>query len=194
MDNTEFDFFAYFMRMKYIFRWSLMRNTERENLSTHCADVAAIAHALALIGDRYFGKKRDAAAVGMAGLFHDMTETITGDMPTPVKYSTPELRQTYAAAEKCAMDRLLGDLPPELREEYSLLMEPGDPDTLRLVKAADKISALIKCIEEGVAGNGEFTGAEANIRRAIEEMDCPEADYFILHFMPSCAKTLDLLK
>ncbi|MCR5041716.1 MAG: 5'-deoxynucleotidase [Clostridia bacterium] len=187
------DFFAYFMRLKFINRWALMRNSFPENLSTHCAEVAVVAHALALIGNERMGKSYNADRAGMLGLFHDMPEVLTGDMPTPVKYATPALRENYAAVEKDASQRLLADLPEDLRGGYAELIDPEKDEYNVLVKAADKICALIKCIEERRAGNTEFSAAESASLEAVRALGCPEAEMFLEEFLPSCEKTLDAL-
>ncbi len=188
-------FFAYFIRMKYIDRWALMRNTSRENLSQHSAEVAAVAHALAVIGNKRLGKSYDCDRAATLGLYHDMPEIITGDLPTPVKYFDPEIRDRYALVESFACSRLLSTLPDDLRSEYEPLFikDEDDGGLGKLVKAADKIAALIKCIEERKAGNDEFRLAEKSSREHIKKLACPEADIFIEEFLPSCELTLDQL-
>lgn len=187
-------FFALFSRMKYINRWALMRNTASESLSQHSLEVAAFAHALAIIGNRRLGKNYNAERAALLGIYHDMPEIITGDMPTPVKYFSPEIRTAFGAVEKVSQDRLLSALPEDLRDDFcGLLTENDDKDLLRLVKAADKLSALVKCIEERKAGNSEFTGAEKSTLQAIESMDVPEAVIFMDEFMGAYEHTLDEL-
>ena len=189
-------FFAIMLRQRYIRRWGLMRSTRDESLTEHTADVAMLAHALAVIGNEKFGKHRDADRAVTLALFHDVTEVYTGDLPTPVKYSTPELRENYRFLEQGAADRLLSHLPSFLREDYRVLLLPDREDAetaelMKLVKAADKLSALIKCIEERNAGNREFLGAEKSTRASVEKMDCEELRWFIDNLLPAFELTLD---
>lgn len=187
-------FFALFSRMKYINRWALMRNTAPESLSQHSLEVAAFAHALAIIGNRRLGKNYNADRAALLGIYHDMPEIITGDMPTPVKYFSKEIRSAFGAVEKVSQERLLSALPEDLRNDfYPLLTEDDDRDLLKLVKAADKLSALVKCIEERKAGNSEFSGAEKSTLAAIEKMDVPEVRIFMDEFMDAYEHTLDEL-
>lgn len=187
-------FFAMLSRMKYINRWGLMRNTQPENIAEHSLDVAVIAHALALLRARRFGVMCDAERAAVLGLFHDTTEIITGDLPTPVKYHSPEIRRAYGEVETLAANRLLSMLPEDLRGDYAPLLKMDDPDDaalLPLVKAADKISAVIKCVEERKSGSTEFLAAEKTLRRAVEDMHLPEADVFMAEFLPSYERSLD---
>ena len=189
-------FFALFSRMKNINRWALMRNTRSESLSQHSLEVAATAHALALIGNRRLGKHYDADRAALIGMYHDMPEIITGDMPTPVKYYNRKIRDCYGEIERAAQDALLETLPEDLREDYRPLLAPDETtDLWKLVKAADKISALIKCIEEENAGNAEFRTAKASTQAAIDEMaaDLPEVRDFCEDFLPAYGNTLDEL-
>ncbi|MBR5411228.1 MAG: 5'-deoxynucleotidase [Clostridia bacterium] len=185
-------FFALFSRMKHLDRWALMRNVSRENLSSHSLDVAAIAHALALIGNRRLGKVYDANFAAALGIYHDMPEILTGDLPTPVKYYNGEIRGAYAQIERAAENALLGTLPDDLRDDYRPLLQP-DPAAgeYKLMKAADKIAALIKCVEEKNGGNREFILAEESTRRAIEDLHCEEADIFLDEFLGSYEQVLD---
>ena len=189
-------FFAMMTRMRNIARWGLMRNSIQENLAEHSFDTAVTAHALALIGREKLGRDIDPGKVAAAALFHDAPEIITGDLPTPVKYNNPEICSAYKSIEHAAADSLLRMLPEELRPHYRLLMtmEEQDPETYRYVKAADKISAYIKCVEELKAGNSEFRDAAAQTRAALEEYELPEVTYFLETFMPSFSLTLDQLK
>lgn len=189
-------FFAMLARMKHIARWGLMRNTTRENLAEHSFDTAVIAHALALIGNRHFGRTLDTGEIAAAALFHDAPEIITGDLPTPVKYHDPELRSRYQAIEDSAAKRLLEMLPEELHPAYGELLhfEQRHPETYRYIKAADKISAWLKCREELKCGNPEFRQAEEQTRRAIGALELPEADYFMEQFAPAFGLTLDELQ
>lgn len=189
-----YHFFAMLSRMKNINRWGLMRNTRRENLCEHSFETAVIAHALAVLRNTRFGGKADAERAAVLALFHDSTEIITGDMPTPVKYYSPKIRSAYREVETVARNKLLSFLPEELEPAYRpLLGEPleTDRDLLPLVKAADKISAVVKCVEEKRMGNSEFSNAESALRKSVEEMHLPEADYFMEQFLPSYSLTLD---
>lgn len=195
MNEKKYSFFAMLGRMKYIERWALMRNSVKENISEHSLEVAIIAHALAIIGNKRLQKNYQPEHVAMLGIYHDCTEIITGDMPTPIKYENNEIQSAYKQIEKAAAFRLLNMLPEDLREEYEIyfLDTPADKEARRLVKAADKISALIKCIEEAKAGNQEFRNAESTTRNAIKTLQCPEADIFMEEFFPLYCLTLDEL-
>ncbi len=185
-------FFALFSRMKYIDRWSLMRNTDSESLSQHSLDVAAIAHALAVIGNRRLGKSYDTGKIALMGIYHDMPEIITGDMPTPVKYHSDEIREAFGKIEKSAQRSLLLTLPEDLRDEYEGLINPDETsDEYRLVKAADKISAFIKCMLEEKNGNTEFTKAKAATAESLHAMGCEEAESFLAEFADSYMQVLD---
>ena len=189
------NFYAMLSRMKYINRWGLMRNTIKENIAEHSLDTAILAHALAVIGNAYFDKNLNAERIAVLAMFHDVTEIITGDMPTPVKYYSTEIRDAYKELEVVAKKQLLTGLPELLRESYdSLFLETKEEENLwKYVKAADKISAYIKCIEEHKAGNTDFIKAEKTIEQAIKDMNIPEADYFMKEFIPAYQKTLDEL-
>ena len=176
--------------MKYIKRWGLMRNTREENLSEHSLEVAFIAHALAIISNKRFGKKVDASAAAVAAMFHDTSEILTGDLPTPIKYYNPEIKAAYKKIEVIAEDELISMLPPDMRDDFKEIYAP-DEETARIVKAADKLSALIKCIEEKNMGNNEFTSAEESARAALKAMEMPEVDVFMEEFMESFSMTLD---
>lgn len=189
-------FFAMISRMKYINRWALMRNEHTENLSEHSFEVASIAHALAVIGNRRFGKSYNTDRAALIGLYHDAPETLTGDMPTPVKYYSEQVRAAYKTVEENACKRLVSMLPEEFREDYAPFFTPceADRELWRLVKAADKISALIKCGEERKAGNSEFETAARGLHGAVADMNLPEADYFLEEFLPCYEMTLDELR
>ena len=187
-------FFAYISRMRFIQRWALMRNTAPENVQEHSHQVAVLAHALAVIRNERFGGSVDAGAVAVAALYHDASEILTGDMPTPIKYDNPAIRQAYHDVEAVAESRLLHMLPEELQKVYAPIITPADAETERLVKAADKLSAYIKCVEELKAGNLEFREAAAQTRKALEGYDLPEVAYFLDTFMDSFSLTLDQLK
>ena len=185
-------FFALFSRMKYIDRWSLMRNTDTESLSQHSLDVAAIAHALGVIGNKKLGKAYDTGRIALIGMYHDMPEIITGDMPTPVKYHNKEIRQAFGSIEKAAQRSLLSSLPEYLRDEYKDFIIPDEKtEEYRLVKAADKISALLKCMLEERAGNKEFIKAMAATRESLDDMHCEEAEIFLDEFLESFSMVLD---
>lgn len=188
-------FFAFASRIKYINRWALMRNTTYETLSQHSYEVATLAHALAVIGNRRLGKSYDAARAALLGLYHDTPEIITGDMPTPVKYYSDDMREAFATVERHAGERLLSMLPADLQPDYkSLLSEEGEEELHKLVKAADKLSAYIKCIEERKAGNTEFSAAEKSTEKALHALDCPELQIFMEEFLPAYSLPLDKLK
>lgn len=187
-------FFAYIFRMRYIARWALMRNTRTENVQEHSYETAVLAHALAVIGRDVFGKALDPDKTAVAALFHDAPEIITGDMPTPVKYHNPSLQNAYKQVESAAQDKLLSMLPPELAPAYAPLMRESDPEVRRYVKAADKLSAYIKCVEEGKAGNAEFKKAAEQTLAALREMGMEELDWFMERFLPAFSLTLDELQ
>ena len=186
------NFFALFSRMKNIDRWALMRNNQKESLSQHCLEVAAIAHALAVIGNERLGKSYDASEAALIGIYHDMPEIITGDMPTPVKYYNKEIRECFGEIEKAAQRSILDTLPDDLKKAYEPLLIPDEETEIyRLVKAADKISALIKCVDEKNTGNKEFAAAEKSTLKSIKAMDCAEANIFIEEFLPGFSLVLD---
>ena len=187
-------FFAYLSRMRFIQRWALMRNTAPENVQEHSHQVAVLAHALAVIRNEKFGGHVDPGAVAVAALYHDASEIFTGDMPTPIKYDNPAIQGAYRDVEKMAEQRLLGMLPPELQAVYEPILTVPDEETRRLVKAADKLSAHIKCLEELKAGNLEFRQAAEQTRRALESYGLPEVRYFIDTFLDSFSLSLDELK
>jgi len=191
--GEHYNFFAMVNRMKLIDRWALMRNTSKENIAEHSHSVAVIAHALALIGNKKFGKSYDENRAAVLALYHDTTEVITGDMPTPVKYYNDDIKNVYKDVEAVAGERLLAMLPEEFREDYTPFFEKqeGDGDLWQLVKAADKISALIKCVEENRMGNREFDLALKAQEQKIREIDLPEVQYFSEHFLPAYYLTLD---
>lgn len=196
MSKDTYSFFAMMARMKYIERWSLMRSTSPENISEHSLEVAMIAHALAIIGNKRLQKNYQAEHIALLGMYHDCTEIITGDMPTPIKYQNPDIQSAYKQIEKAAAFRLLNMLPVDLREEYEayLIDSKQSSSERQLLKAADKLSALIKCIEEENAGNQEFRSAKKAITRAIHELNCEEAEIFMQEFLPAYELTLDELQ
>ena len=193
----EYNFFATIARMKYINRWALMRNTREENLSEHSLDVSMIAHALCVIGNVRYGKKLDADYAAVTGLYHDASEIITGDMPTPIKYYNQDIKEAYKSIEDRANKKLLGQLPEDIREAYVDIFFKNETKQYewKLVKASDKLSALIKCMEEEKTGNKEFLKAKETIEKAVEKLgeDLPEVKDFVKEFIPSYAKTLDEL-
>lgn len=186
-------FFAMYGRMKYINRWALMRNTRNENISEHSADVAAIAHALAVIGNIRLGKNLNAEKAALFGLYHDMPEILTGDMPTPVKYYSEQMIEAYAQVEENASRKLLSMLPEDMRGTYegAFFKKEEDEYLWKIVKAADKLSALIKCIEETKAGNSEFEKALQSTEDSLREMNIPEAEIFLQEFIGSFYLSLD---
>ena len=189
-------FFALLSRMKYINRWALMRNAHEENLSEHSLDVAIIAHALVLLHNKRFEGNMNPERAAVLALFHDAPEILTGDMPTPVKYYNEQVRDAYRAVEENACQTIISMLPDDLKDEYKdfFFPEEKDAELWKFVKAADKICALIKCIEEKKAGNTEFNMAAESTLRSIKEMNLPEANCFIEEFLPNFEKTLDELK
>ncbi len=195
----ESHFFATISRMKYIERWALMRSSRPENLSEHSLEVAMIAHALAVIGNVRYGRNLDADKAALIGLYHDASEIITGDMPTPVKYFNADIRSAYKEVETVANERLLSQLPEDLRPAYEEIFHKRPDENERvlrsMVKAADKLSALIKCIEEERSGNQEFRTAKESTEKSITEMarELPEVQDFLRDFLPSYGKTLDEL-
>ena len=185
------NFFAYISRMRYIERWSLMRNALPENIQEHSHMVAVIAHALGVIRREVFHIECDPNACAAAALYHDASEILTGDLPTPIKYYNPEIKNAYKQVEQIACQKLLATLPEELRPAFQpLLTEAAYRD---IVKAADKLSAYIKCIEERRAGNDEFLSAEKQTRAVLEQNPLPEVQYFMAHFIPAFELTLDEL-
>jgi 5'-deoxynucleotidase len=187
-------FFAYLSRMKYIQRWGLMRNTRTENVQEHSLQVAMIAHALALIGNRLYGERNAPERVATLALYHDASEIITGDLPTPVKYHNEVIRGAYKAIERNAEQQLLELLPPELRDDFTALLDSGRADEAdrRIVKAADAIAGYLKCIEEERAGNREFAQAKGYLGEKIRELaHMPAVAYFMHTFVPSFELTLD---
>ena len=189
-----YKFFAYISRMKYINRWSLMRSSVPENIQEHSHMAAVLAHALGVIRRDVFGRPCDPDACAAAALFHDATEIFTGDLPTPIKYYSPAIREAYHQVEEVAADKLLGMLPGELRGAYEPLLREADPEIRRIVKAADKLSAYIKCLEELEAGNNEFGDAAGEILEALRRMELEEVTWFLEHFAEAFGLTLDGLQ
>ena len=191
----ENGFYAMMSRMKLIERWALMRNSITENISEHSLEVSILAHALAIISNTRLGGKLNAEKAALIGIYHDASEIITGDMPTPIKYYNKDIQGAFKAVEKEATNRLLSMLPEDIRISYEALFIPQEEEGYlwKLVKAADKLSALIKCIEERKAGNTEFLSAEKSISSILTSMNMEEVDIFMKEFLPSYDKTLDEL-
>lgn len=191
----ESHFFAMMARMKYIERWALMRNAEVENISEHSMEVAMITHALAIIGNVRLGKSLNAERGALIGLFHDCTEIITGDMPTPIKYYSADITSAFREIEEKAARELLGMLPEDMQTYYETIFYEQEEDAYlwRLKKAADKISALVKCIKEEKAGNTEFISAKKTLEKSLNQIGLEEVAIFKKEFLPSYYKTLDEL-
>ena len=188
------NFFAYISRMRYIGRWSLMRNAMPENIQEHSHMCAVIAHALAVIRRDVYGVPCDPNECATVALYHDCSEILTGDLPTPIKYHNELIRDAYKQVEDVACTKLLDTLPDELRGAFEPLLTGETQERVHdIVKAADKLSAYIKCIEERRAGNDEFSAAEKQTRRQLEASQLPEVKYFLEHFIPAFELTLDEL-
>ncbi len=188
-----YSFYALVSRMKNIDRWSLMRNSSHENVQEHSHMVAVLSHALAVVGREVYGRDVDPGRAAAAALFHDASEIFTGDMPTPVKYHNPEIIAAYKKVEALASDKLLTTLPPELQGAYAPLLTPEAGYTASLIKAADKLAAYIKCLEELKAGNNEFRSAADQTYEKLISLGMPEVGYFMEHFIESFGLTLDEL-
>ena len=190
----QYKFYALLSRMRYITRWGLMRNSFPENIQEHSHQVAVLAHALGLIRRDILGLEADPERCATAALYHDASEILTGDLPTPIKYYNPEIKHAYKQVERVSGEKLLAMLPEQLRPGMAPLIFEDDPVSHSIVKAADKLSAHIKCIEELKAGNLEFASAAQQTRRALEEMQLPELDWFLAHCLESFGKNLDELE
>lgn len=188
-------FFAYLSRMKFIQRWGLMRNIRQENIQEHSLQVAIVAHCLAIIKNKFYMGDVDPERVAILAVFHEASEVITGDLATPIKYFNPEIKKAYRAIEHVANQKLYDMLPESLKDSYSglLFVKDSDVEHWKIVKAADKICAYLKCVEELKAGNQEFSKAEKSIKADIHKLCQPEVEYFIEHFVPSFTLTLDEL-
>lgn len=192
IDNSNF--FAILSRMKYVNRWGLMRNARIESLSDHTLDVVFIAHALVVIANTYYDASLDEGRAALLAAFHDAPEIITGDLPTPVKYFDPEIKQSYDRVEQSAKKKMIAQLPEEMQLTYEGIMnakDARDEILMKYVKAADKLSALIKCIEEEQSGNKDFAKAKESTMKIIQGLHMPEVDYFLEHFLPGYYMTLD---
>ncbi len=190
------NFYAMISRMKYIERWALMHNTRRENISEHSLDVSVLAHALAVIGNTRCGRQLNAEKAALIGLYHDASEIITGDMPTPIKYSSSEMKHLFHDIEAQACGRMLNMLPEDMQEAYRSIFfqQEEDKELWRLVKAADKLAAYIKCVEELSGGNQEFSSARDALYHVLVKMDIPELKIFMEEFLPAYGKNLDELQ
>lgn len=192
--KKNFHFFAFLSRMKHITRWGLMRNTNTENIQEHSLQVSMIAHALAVIKNTYFGGNIHPERVAVLGLYHDANETLTGDMPTPIKYFNPSIHKAYKDVEDISKDKLLSLLPSELIPAYHEILFYDEASAEgKIVKAADRISAYIKCLEEQKAGNREFVKAAEATLHKITDMNLPEVNFFMEHFIAGFSLTLDEL-
>ncbi len=189
-----YKFFAYLNRMKYINRWGLMHSTVNENIMEHSQQVAVVAHALATISNVYFGGSLDANSIAVKALFHETSEVLTGDLPTPIKYFNPEIRDSYKNLEKYANEKLLQHLPSELSAEYAKIVCDESSEEHKFVKYADKICAYIKCLDEVKMSNSEFYKAEKTILKEIKSYKRPEVDYFMDNFVAAYRLTLDELE
>lgn len=190
----SYNFFAYISRMRYIERWSLMRNALPENIQEHSHMAAVIAHALGIIRRDIFGKPCCPEEYAAVALYHDCPEILTGDLPTPIKYYSTEIREAYQKVEELASEKLLATLPAELRGAFEPMLTGETQERCRdIVKAADKLSAYIKCIEERKTGNDEFLSAEKQTRQTLEQSPLPEVKYFLENFIPAFELTLDEL-
>ena len=190
----QYKFFALISRMRYIARWGLMRNTFQENIQEHSHMVAVLAHGLAVIQRDILHEPADPERCATAALFHDASEILTGDLPTPIKYYNPQIKKAYKQIEAVSCEKLLRLLPPELRAGYEPLLMESDAEVAKIVKAADKLSAYLKCVEELKAGNSEFESAAKQTYQALEAMHLPCLDYFMAHFLDSFRLTLDELE
>ena len=188
--NHNGDFYALLFRMKNINRWGLMYNTRNENLSEHSMECAVLAHALALIGNRRFGKKINAERVLSAALFHDMNEVLTGDLPTPVKYYNDSIKESYKDIERISLEKMFALLDEDTAASYRALTELS-PEENALVKGADKLCAYIKCLQELERGNTEFSSAKESNEKSLKALGMPEVDYFMEHCIASFTKNID---
>lgn len=188
-------FVAYLYRLQYIERWSLMRKTTSENVAEHSYHTALLAHLLGNIAKHVFGRDIDPDRAASYALFHDATEVITGDIPTPVKHHNPELLGNFRRIEQLAADRLLKTVPVELRDIYRSMLsrEAESPELAKLVKAADVLDAYLKCVKEMSAGNREFATARRQMEERLRALDMPEVAWFLDKLAPSFEKTIDEL-
>lgn len=188
-------FYAYTDRMKFIKRWQLMRSVREENIMEHSHSVAMLTHALAAIENGVYGGRIDAEKAVFYALYHEVSEVMTGDMPTPVKYFNNSIHGEYEKLERLAVDKIADTLPPELKGQlYPYLQADKSSEEYKYVKAADKLSAYIKCLEELRSGNNEFVQAEKSVGKALRDMKLRAVDYFFEHFIPAFSLTLDELE
>ncbi|MDR3432938.1 MAG: 5'-deoxynucleotidase [Rouxiella aceris] len=190
---TQSHFFAHLSRLKLISRWPLMRNVRMENVSEHSLQVAFVAHALALIKNRKFDGQLNAERVALLAMYHDASEVLTGDMPTPIKYYNPQIAHEYKKIEKIAQQKMIAMLPSDLQDDFRSLIDEDhfSDDEKKTVKQADALCAYLKCLEELSAGNTEFTLAKARLEKTLSERQSPEMDYFMAVFIPSFSLSLD---
>ena len=186
-------FFAYMSRMKYIKRWGLMKNIQEENIQEHSLSCAMVAHALALIENKYYGGKLNPEFIMAMAVYHETGEVITGDLATPIKYFNDKINAAYKEVESIAEDKMLSYLPADLREDYRVIIKHEDNPDYIYVKAADRICAYVKCLEELKSGNREFEKAKYTIEQSIHDMNLPSVEYFMREFVPSFNLTLDEL-
>lgn len=190
----DYDFFAYLSRMKYIKRWALMRSTNEENIMEHSLQVTEIAHAIALIKNEMFGGSVDPYKVMCLAVYHETSEVITGDLPTPIKYFNAQINSAYKDLEDLAAEKLIEKLPEELKPLYKeFILADKDTEEYKIMKAADRVSAYIKCVEEVKSGNKEFVKAKESIGKDIKSINDEAVKYFIKNILPSFEKTLDEL-
>lgn len=190
----KYHFYAYMARMKFIKRWSLRRNTHDENVQEHTLQVVMISHALAAICNKRYSGSIDVEKVLLMATYHEAAEVITGDMPTPIKYFNPGIREAFKNIEHIASDKLLEYLPDDMKDDFEKIIKPDEnTHEWRIVKAADRISAYIKCLEEEAYGNHDFNDAKNNVLKSIMDMHLPEAEDFMYEFVPSFADSLDAL-
>lgn len=189
------NFFAYLDRMKYIKRWQLMRSVREENIMEHSQQVAMFSHALAVINNKVFGGRADADKAMLYAVYHECSEVMTGDLPTPIKYFNNSIQGAYKQLEDRALDKLLDNLPQELRDVFGGALKPDTKSyEYKLMKAADRLSAYVKCLEELRCGNEEFRNAKKSIEKDLHSRDIPEVEYFFTHFVPAFELTLDELE
>lgn len=186
----ENGFFAMLFRMKHIKRWGIMHSLIPDYLSSHSVEVAFIAHSLAIVGNKFFDKHYNCDRIAVKAMYHDVPEIFTGDIPTPVKYFSEETKNAYTAVEDASLDKLMGMLPPDFREEYISLFDNSEEEHI-IIKAADRLSAYIKCLEEQNYGNKEFDVAGRRLLATIKSMNCPEADYFLDNFIEPYGLPID---
>ncbi len=186
----DYKFFAFMSRMRYIDRWSLMRNTTKENNAEHSLMVCFIAHCLAEIENTFYGGNYDSCKIGMMGAYHETSEVVTGDLPTPIKYFSTEMRDAYKSVEAVAREQILNTLPDRLRDGFDYLINADEKD-YKLVKYADKITAYVKCVEEIASGNNEFKSAGESIEKELRSYGSDSVEYFLDNFVNAFKMTLD---